>query len=221
MIWTARYCAAFAVVAAGMGLLWGGSVSSQRSSLAPPVSVTPELIAMRGCIEGVSHPSEVALTFAEQLEACSDYLAHDRDVALHFRARLLVEDGWSDDHHRLAYRDLTQIIDEDPSAWAYAARGQLGAMHTDTLEAALSDMGEAIALSAENPRPAHFLSRALIFMAMAERDEDAARVHAAMDDIAVVLMLDPDNAAVPRMRDWNTAFLRNLRLREGDVVIPG
>jgi len=186
-----------------------------QGGITPPTEVTPEIIALRGCVEGVSHPSGQALSVEDQGAACDDHvaLAEDTIGAIYFRGLHFFDNGMADAHRAQAFDDFSRVIDaggDVPSA-AYANRAWLHVRHLGDADAALADIDSAIALAAETPRSGHFQRRAYILTAQAERDNEPALIKLALDDLDRALALRPDSRTAQRMRDALTGYLRDLR----------
>jgi len=183
-------------------------------SLMPPEEVTPEIIAMRGCIEGVDHPSEQGLSFGQQLSACDNWtqlLEVDNSQAVYFRALHLYENGTTPTHHEQAYRDFSLVINsETGNASAFANRAWLNLRYRDDLDEALLDIEQAIRLKADAPRSSYFERRAIILLEMASRNGDENLVYTALEDLRVALELNPNSTLASELEIWAGEFLRDL-----------
>lgn len=175
------------------------------SSYLPPTEVTPEIVAMRGCIEGVAHPSEQELTAEEQFTACDNYvdLSEDRLEATYFRALEHYERGTTSFHHAKAHRDFSIVIaaggDVPPAA--FANRAWLNVRFADAPEDALSDIDMAIEATVDRPRPYYFERRAYILSALADKKYDRNLLVSALEDVETALSLAPESSRALRMRE--------------------
>ncbi|MEP5728921.1 MAG: hypothetical protein ABJL67_06060 [Sulfitobacter sp.] len=200
------------------------SGADNRSALTPRDEVTPEFIAMRGCIEGVEHPSEAKLTNQEQIAACNEHvrIADNKTQATYFRGLHLYENGTIDAHRTQAYDDFTFVIDAGadlPSA--FGNRAVLNLRDRNAPELALADVDKAIELTTERPRSYYFERRALILLSIAERDADEAMVYAALDDLQKAKSLDPRSKTYSQLENWAAEFLKRLHQSEGRRIRKG
>jgi tetratricopeptide (TPR) repeat protein len=190
----------------------------------PPDEISDEIIAMRGCIEGVDHVSGKDLTNFAQIVACDDHvaIASDKVSARYWRALHLHENGITDAHHEQAYQDYTFIIDSGQSrAVAFANRAMLTMRLRDAPHEALADMNTAIELREENPRASYFRRRAAILLVIAWEQKEEARAHQALEDLRRLETLDPDNRDVSALKEAAHDLLRSLHIDEGQDVQKG
>ncbi|MEL6463530.1 MAG: hypothetical protein AAFQ58_01070 [Pseudomonadota bacterium] len=221
--------AATAVLVTAIGIIFfsqtpSSSGAENRSALRPPNEVTPEIVAMRGCIEGVSHPSGAKLSNQEQIAACNEHvrMAENKTQARYFRGLHLFKNATINAHRTQAYDDLTFVIDagtDIPSA--YGNRAVLNLRDRNAPERALADVDKAIELTTERPRSYFFERRALILLSLAERDADEAMVHAALDDIGKARSLNPNSHRNSQLEKWAAEFLKRLHQNEGRQVQKG
>lgn len=200
------------------------SGTDNRSALKPPDEVTPEIIAMRGCIEGVKHPSGAKLISQEQIAACNEHvrIAENKNQATYFRGLHLYNNGTIDAHRTQAYFDFTTVIDagaDIPSA--FGNRAVLNLRDRNAPERALADVDKAIELTTERPRSYYFERRALILLSLAERNADEAMVYAALDDLQKAKSLNPRSNTNPQLENWATELLKRLHLNAGRRVQKG
>ncbi|WP_144430665.1 hypothetical protein [Jannaschia donghaensis] len=190
-------------------------------NIIPPFEVTPEIVAMRGCIEGVAHPSELDLTTEAQLAACDDHvtLAEDRIGAVGIRGLTLYDIGTTDDHRAQAFTDFTEVIeargDASPSVYANRAfvtfkrKNRLDLSRSE-LDLALADITRAIEIieaTAARPRPYYFERRAMIYGTLFEKRGDRDYIVRAIADMDHILTLQPDS---PRTRWMKAIFVKYL-----------
>lgn len=221
--------ASILMVFAALGILLFPQTPSQsnvreRFSLAPPEETSPEIVAIRGCIEGVGHLSERRLSYLEQVAACNDHvqLAEDRTQAVYFRGLHLYENGTINEHRLQAYRDFTFVIDAgEKSPSAYSKRARLNLWDRDAPELALADIEKAIELTMDRPRSYYFELRALILFQLAERDADEELIYAGLDDIKKAKSLNPESSVAPQLEEWATEFLKSLHQAEGRPIDRG
>ena len=223
--------AATLVLLTAMGIILFPQSQSQSVSradkpldLTPTDEVTPEIIAGRGCIEGVAHPSGKKLTNLEQIAACNELVRIDENKtqAIYFRGLHLYENGTIDAHRTQAYDDFTFVIDagaDIPSA--FGNRAILNLRDRNAPERALADVNKAIELTSERPRYYYFARRALILLSLAERNADEAMVYAALDDLQKAKSLNPRGKTYPQLENWAAEFLKRLHQIEGRPVQKG
>ncbi len=169
---------------------------------APPTEVTPEIVAIRGCAEGVAHPSEARLDAPAQLAACNDWvkLSYGDTQARLFRGLFLLDHATSDSERQTAFADMTAVIwatPEDPKP--YAVRALIHAMHRNDLRAAMADIDRAIALEGDDPHPLLYEFRATFQLQIADQNDDPDMVRAALEDARRALTLAPDSKVVPEI----------------------
>lgn len=221
--------AAFLVLLTTMGITLSSQAPSvsgadNRSALTPPDEVTPEIIAIRGCIEGVEHPSGTKLSNQEQIAACNEHvrIAENKTQATYYRGLHLYENGTIDAHRTQAYYDFTFVIDAGaniPSA--FGNRAILNLRDRNAPELALADVDKAIELTTERPRSYYFERRALVLLSIAERDADETMVYAALDDLQKAKSLNPKSKVNPQLENWAAEFLKMLHQNEGRQVQKG
>ncbi len=219
--------AACLVAATGLFLLGDARVadaSERNLNLQPPTEVTPEIVAGRGCIEGVAHPSERDLTVSEQTQACDDFVQLENGApgAVYFRGLHLFENGLDRADRDRAFDDFTTLIEaEDARASTYRMRAVLLVKDRDELEPALADLDRAIELTAAKPRPSFHTLRALVYFELGYRASDEALVHRGLKDVALVKELDPNRKDIPKLEAWAAEFLRKLSLDNEQPVNKG
>lgn len=219
-----RISTAFVLIAAGAVVFFSKPSTNDFSLAPPPEAVTPEIVASRGCLEGVEHPSERDLSLLEQFSACDDYvqITDDKVGATYFRALNLYQFGISDVHREKAYDDFSFVIDAgEEIAAAFANRAFLNVRYRDNFDEALLDINQAITLKAGNPRARYFEHRALILLEIARRDTDENLVYDALDDVQMALSIDPDSRLAPKLENWASEFLRFLHQSDGRAVQKG
>ncbi len=200
------------------------SGADNRSALLPPDEVTPEIVAVRGCIEGVEHPSGIKLSNQQQIAACNEHvrIAENKTQARYFRGLHLYENGTINAHRTQAYYDFTFVIDagaDIPSA--FGNRAVLNLRDRNAPERALADVDKAIELTTERPRSYYFERRATILLSLAKRNADEAMVYAALDDIKKARSLNPRSNTYTHLENWAAEFLKKLLQNEGRPVQKG
>lgn len=223
--WILRISAACAVVTALVLVVQpqtqAGATQTSQTDQAQTEPTPEENAAIRGCIEGIAVPSEQDLSFAGQLAACNALVALSQDEvgARYMRALILIEDGTTDAHRRMAFDDLTATIEsgaKNPSAFNHRAWMLL--RDHNAPERALADMDAAIKLTSGRPRARYFERRAIVLLQIAERDWDDTYVTAALKDIREAKALKPDNARAEQIESWAETFLKQLLLDGGQDI---
>lgn len=206
-------------------------------SIAPPKEVTPELIAMRACIEGVEHPTERNLTYAEQLQGCDTWVDLDDDKSLEakisFRAGHLFR-GPSTAHKELALKDYDFLIKNGSTVpHHYQKRAVLNLYQTEDLGAALGDIDKAIELTGDRGRPRYFLLRAAIKLGLVHETINAQGVSAidetrlkdAEQDLDRALAADGFGIVSPKdvahLKRWIADVRRAKSRKEGAPIKRG
>ena len=198
--------------------------AEEEFSIMPPKEVTPKIVAGRGCIEGMEHPSERRLTVLEQIDACDDFvtISDNKVNARLFRAWHLHENGITNLHRDQAYRDFSFVIDSGAGlASTFAYRAELNTFHRDDLNEALQDINRAIELKADKPRAFYFELRATILMEQAWRNSDENLVYIALDDVKKIRLLKPQSEIASKLENWAAEFLKSLMLKDGHEIQPG
>jgi tetratricopeptide (TPR) repeat protein len=180
----------------------------------PPTEVTSEIVAARGCLEGVDHPSGAALSAPQQTAACDRHveLENNSVSARYFRALHLFETATTSEGRKTAYDDFSVVIASgQQTASAFANRAWLNIRFRDNVQEALSDIDRAIAL--EPDRGTYFERRAYIKLAFAKRASDEKMAEAALEDIQTALSLKPSSKVASQLDAWARNFLAKLRAR--------
>jgi hypothetical protein len=196
--------------------------------------------AWAGCREGLDFSSKRQLSSHERQTTC-DYVVRvsekSGDIelklgAFFMRGRLLAEMGTTAAHTKQAHSDFTSIINTangltTPTkaslalSLAYAHRARLNVSDYKAPERALSDINEAIELTTATPNYYHFELRAIIFLSLAMRDEDATMVYSALDDLQKVKVLNPNSEVAVIYEALATGLLKELHHDVGQPVRKG
>ncbi len=188
-----------------------------------PREVTPEIVAMRGCLEKVVHPSGETLTPAAQQAACNDWvrLAPDDIQARYFRGLFLLDHATGKAGQETAFADMSAVIaakSENPTA--FFRRAMLQAQLRGNLEAALADIDRAIALAEERPRARYFEARATFRLQIANRTGDPEAARAALEDARKASALDPASEVVPKIESLVYRMLEAFARTNGEAADP-
>ncbi len=197
------------VAALALSALFGAA----GAGILPPAEVTPEIVAERGCIEGVSHPSEDALNFDAQAKACDDYVrlwAGDAD-ARRMRAWHYYDHGSERIHFEIAYEQLSDLIKAgEGKAVDYYYRGHLLALKFGQPRAAIADYDAAILLRQDSPRAQYHFARAAMHLQLGDAAQDPAELRAGIADLEMVKALGKGNARVAEHMAWAKHLLNRL-----------
>lgn len=182
----------------------GYSETTGGFSIAPPTEVTPEIVATRGCIEGVEHPGERRLSFKEQLTACNNMVIHFDDVdSVYFRGLFLFENATTTEYRNQAFEDFTQVIESGAEiATAYAKRARLNLLDRNAPDLALVDIDAAIDLTQDRPRVRYFRLRAVALGILAEREQSKPYARRALADIQTIREMGDADQNVRDMESW-------------------
>lgn len=186
---------------------------AEGTDITPPTEVTPEIVAGRGCLEGVVHPTEEKLSFERQAVACDDYvrLLDGSAEARRIRAWHYYDHGTKDVHFKTAYDYFTDLIDKgEGKASDYFYRGQLQAIKFGYAEEGISDYDKAIELSKGAPSARYHLTRGYMLLETGEWEESAPMIKAAIVDFETVIALGKGDARVSDLLETAQDLLHRL-----------
>lgn len=208
-------------------LMLSGKPAEKKFSLAPPTEVTPEIIAMRACIEGVAHPSEAELSFGAQLEGCNDWVAIDIDAPVEARIRDRVRhlsyNGTTPRHKDLALRDYDTLVRlGDVTPHLLSKRAKLLIFHRNDFQAGLDDAERGLEMMDESYE-ARYLSdktaqllllRASARLGMVYTQHDDALLALVEQDVTAIFARNPQHEKARKLqeivRDYQRARAREI-----------
>lgn len=177
----------------------------------PPTEVTPEIIATRGCIEGVEHPGERRLSFEEQLTACNNLVDRvDEAGSVYYRGLFLFENATTTEQRNQAFEDFTQVIESGAEiATAYANRARLNLLDRNAPDLALVDIDAAIDLTQDRPRVRYYKLRTVALGILAEREQSKPYARRALEDIQTIREMGEAGQNERDMETWLIDFLND------------
>lgn len=203
-------------------------------SLTVPEEVTPEIVAIRGCIEGVAHPSGAELSRSERFAACDDYvglaIGEDAIRARYARALQRLEDGESRRDFEQAHRDFSFVIEAGwDGAVPYSRRAWISVRYLNDVQAALNDIEIALSRRPDPPRDAlargalarDLERRAYILLALTETTHDPSLVYRAQDDLAQAEELAPYSAFAQQLDAAAARILHLIADQNGQAIEGG
>ncbi|PIE07367.1 MAG: hypothetical protein CSA74_08280 [Rhodobacterales bacterium] len=188
-----------------------------------PKEVTPEIVAMRGCLEQVAHPSGAKIDPAAQLAACNDWvrLAPDDTQARYFRGIHLHPNVRTDADRETVFADMTAVIEccgDNPTA--FYRRAFLQMTYRKDPDAAMADINQAIALTEDRPRARYYEFRAALWLEMAPINNDPEAARAALEDARKALALNPTSEVVPKIESLARQMLDDFARKGKDAGDP-
>lgn len=223
---------------AGLALMLTSNAASGEGrtglSLAAPEEVTQEIVAIRGCVEGVAHPSGENLSRSERFAACDDYvdLASGEDAihARYTRALQRFEEGDSRRDFEQAHRDFSFVIEAGwESAVPYSRRAWISVRHLNDAQAALNDIEIALSRRPDPPQDAldsralarDLERRAYILLSITQTTPDPSLVHRAQDDLERAEELAPRSAFAQQLDAAAVRILHWIADQNGQATQDG
>jgi hypothetical protein len=225
------------IFASAIALLWGGrntAPAPERFSISVPTEVTPEIVAMRACIEGVAHPSEKILSFGQQLSGCDDWVATDTDTSIEHRlrdrARFLDFEGTTGRHRDMALQDYTTLVNRGHvTPHLLERRAMLNIFHRGDFQAGLDDVERGLTMLEQggefdyvSDKTANLLIlRASARLAMVYSQHDDALLVQAEQDVAAVFERSPKNKRAMKLKGFIEDYHRARAIAADKVIQKG